>query len=93
MLSTNLAESSLTIEGVRLVVDSGLRRASAYDPAVGMSALVTRPISIAAPQPHPPTPPPHLAHPSHPSHTRNAADIRYLSPALARYPPCLFTIH
>ena len=48
VLSTNLAESSLTIEGVRLVVDSGLRRASAYDPAVGMAALVTRPISIAA---------------------------------------------
>ncbi|EOD26637.1 hypothetical protein EMIHUDRAFT_236680 [Emiliania huxleyi CCMP1516] len=48
VLSTNLAESSLTIEGVRLVIDSGLRRAAAYDAAVGMSALVTRPISAAA---------------------------------------------
>ena len=48
VLSTNLAESSLTIEGVRVVVDSGLRRTSQYDAAVGMSALVTRPISAAA---------------------------------------------
>ena len=48
ILSTSLAESSLTISGVRHVVDSGLRRTSAYDPNVGMSALVTRPISQAA---------------------------------------------
>ena len=32
-----------TTDQVRLVVDSGLRRASAYDPAVGMAALVTLP--------------------------------------------------
>ena len=32
----------------RYVVDSGLRRASVYDPAVGMTALVTRPVSAAA---------------------------------------------
>lgn len=48
ILSTSLAESSLTISGVRHVVDSGLRRTSAYDPNVGMSALVTKPISAAA---------------------------------------------
>ena len=48
ILSTSLAESSLTISGVRHVVDSGLRRTSAYDQDVGMSALVTRPISAAA---------------------------------------------
>lgn len=48
VLSTTLAESSLTIEGVRAVVDAGLRRASVYDSAVGMAALVTRPVSAAA---------------------------------------------
>lgn len=42
ILSTTLAESSVTIAGVRHVVDSGLRRSSIYDPAVGMAALVTR---------------------------------------------------
>ena len=44
VLSTNLAESSLTLEGVRYVVDSGLRRASSYDASTGMAALRTRPI-------------------------------------------------
>ena len=48
ILSTSLAESSLTIRGVRHVVDSGLRRTSSYDANVGMSALVTKPISAAA---------------------------------------------
>ena len=48
------------------MVDSGLRRASAYDPAVGMAALVTRPISIAAPLSTPPIPrclPPQVTRP------------------------------
>ena len=45
ILSTTIAESSLTISGVRVVVDSGLRRCSSYDANTGMSALVTRPIS------------------------------------------------
>ena len=48
VLSTNLAESSLTLEGVRYVVDSGLRRASSYDASTGMAALRTRPISAAS---------------------------------------------
>ena len=37
-LSTTIAESSLTIEGVRAVVDGGLRRASVYEPATGGGA-------------------------------------------------------
>jgi ATP-dependent helicase HrpB len=48
VLATNIAETSLTIEGVRVVVDSGLVRRSAFDPASGMSRLETRRISRAA---------------------------------------------
>ena len=48
ILSTTIAESSLTIEGVRAVVDCGLRRASVYEPATGMAGLRTVPISAAA---------------------------------------------
>ncbi len=48
VLSTNIAETSLTIEGVRLIVDSGLMRRSSFDPVSGMSRLVTVRISRAA---------------------------------------------
>ena len=41
MLATTIAETSLTIEGIRVVVDSGLRRYAEFDPATGMSRLVT----------------------------------------------------
>lgn len=41
VLATNIAETSLTIEGVRVVIDSGLERRSRYDPATGMSRLET----------------------------------------------------
>jgi ATP-dependent helicase HrpB len=47
ILSTSIAETSLTIEGVRIVVDSGLARMSRFDPRRGMSALVTVPVSRA----------------------------------------------
>ncbi len=39
ILATNVAESSVTIEGVAAVVDSGLRRAMRFDPAVGLDRL------------------------------------------------------
>jgi ATP-dependent RNA helicase HrpB len=39
VLATNIAETSLTIEGVRIVVDSGWARRSRFDPATGMSRL------------------------------------------------------
>src|SRR5262249_11914403 len=42
VLATSIAETSLTIEGVRIVVDSGFRRAPAYEPATGLSRLETR---------------------------------------------------
>ena len=41
VLATSIAETSLTIEGIRVVIDAGLRRYSAFDPATGMSRLVT----------------------------------------------------
>ena len=48
VLATNIAETSLTIEGVRIIVDSGLVRRSLFDPATGMSRLETQRISRAS---------------------------------------------
>jgi ATP-dependent helicase HrpB len=48
VLATSIAETSLTIEGIRVVVDAGLRRYSEFDPATGMSRLVTGKVSQAA---------------------------------------------
>jgi ATP-dependent helicase HrpB len=48
VLSTNIAETSLTIEGVRIVIDSGLERRARFDPASGMGRLHTQQISQAA---------------------------------------------
>ena len=41
VLATAIAQTSLTIEGVRVVIDSGLVRLPRFDPATGMSALDT----------------------------------------------------
>jgi ATP-dependent helicase HrpB len=48
VLATNIAETSLTIQGVRVIVDSGLVRRSLFDPATGMSRLETQRISRAS---------------------------------------------
>jgi ATP-dependent helicase HrpB len=48
VVATDLAESSLTIDGVRIVVDAGLAREPRFDPATGMTGLVTVPSSRAA---------------------------------------------
>jgi ATP-dependent helicase HrpB len=48
VLATTIAETSLTIEGIRIVVDAGLRRYAEFDPATGMSHLVTAKVSQAA---------------------------------------------
>ena len=48
VLATNIAETSLTIQGVRVVVDSGLVRRSLFDPSTGMSRLETQRISRAS---------------------------------------------
>jgi ATP-dependent helicase HrpB len=48
VLATSIAETSLTIEGVRVVVDSGLMRVPRFSPRSGMTRLVTVPVSRAA---------------------------------------------
>jgi ATP-dependent helicase HrpB len=48
VLATSIAETSLTIEGVAVVIDSGLARAPRFDPASGMTRLETRRISQAS---------------------------------------------
>ena len=48
VLLTNVAETSLTIEGVTAVVDSGLVRSLSFDPHVGMDRLQLVPISQAS---------------------------------------------
>lgn len=48
VLATNLAETSLTIEGIQVVIDSGLARQPQYDPGSGITRLETRRISAAS---------------------------------------------
>jgi ATP-dependent helicase HrpB len=48
VLATNIAETSLTIEGIRIVVDSGLERRAVFDPVTGMGRLDTARISRAS---------------------------------------------
>jgi ATP-dependent helicase HrpB len=48
VLSTDIAETSLTVEGVRIVVDSGLARAPRFDARTGMTRLRTVSISKAS---------------------------------------------
>jgi len=48
IVSTNVAETSLTIEGVTLVIDSGLARVARYDPHRGINTLLVEKISIAS---------------------------------------------
>ncbi len=48
VLATSIAETSLTIEGVRIVVDSGLARVPRYEPDVGLTRLETVRVSRAA---------------------------------------------
>lgn len=48
VLATSIAETSLTIQGVRGVVDTGLRRTQVFSPRTGMPRLVTLPVSRAS---------------------------------------------
>ena len=48
ILATNVAETSLTIEGVRVVIDSGFHRVASYSWWSGVPTLRTRPISRAS---------------------------------------------
>ncbi|WFE75355.1 ATP-dependent helicase HrpB [Roseinatronobacter sp. S2] len=47
VLATAIAETSLTIEGVRVVVDCGLARRARFDPGSGMSRLITERVTRA----------------------------------------------
>ncbi|MBQ9453473.1 MAG: ATP-dependent helicase HrpB [Desulfovibrio sp.] len=47
VLATSIAETSLTIDGIRIVVDSGLKRCAFFDASSGSSRLVTRRISLS----------------------------------------------
>jgi len=48
VLASAIAETSLTIEGIRIVIDSGLMRMPRFDPNTGLTSLVTLPVSRAA---------------------------------------------
>jgi len=48
VLSTNIAETSLTIEGIRIVIDAGLARTPCFEPATGLTRLETVNISQAS---------------------------------------------
>jgi ATP-dependent helicase HrpB len=48
VLATSIAETSITIDGVRFVIDSGLERVPRYEPDVGITRLVTQRVSRAS---------------------------------------------
>ncbi|KAM0754168.1 P-loop containing nucleoside triphosphate hydrolase protein [Meredithblackwellia eburnea MCA 4105] len=48
IVSTNVAEASVTIEGIKYVVDSGLVKLRSFNPLTGMDALITTPCSVAS---------------------------------------------
>ena len=49
VLATSIAETSITIDGVRVVIDSGLSRLPRYEPATGLTRLET--VRVSAPPP------------------------------------------
>jgi ATP-dependent helicase HrpB len=51
VLATSIAESSLTIDGIRVVIDSGLMRVPRFNPANGMTRLETARVSQASAEP------------------------------------------
>ncbi|KAL1562657.1 RNA helicase [Salvia divinorum] len=48
VLATNIAETSLTIDGIKYVVDCGFAKMKSYSPRVGMESLVVEPITRAS---------------------------------------------
>lgn len=50
VLGTNIAETSLTIDGICFVVDTGFCKQKTYNPRTGMESLIVTPVSRAAAQ-------------------------------------------
>lgn len=48
VLATNIAETSLTIDGIIYVIDCGFAKQNSYNPRTGMESLIVTPISKAA---------------------------------------------
>lgn len=48
VLSTSIAETSLTIEGIKIVIDAGMARVPQFVPRTGLTTLITQPVSQAA---------------------------------------------
>mmetsp|Transcript_24015 Transcript_24015/g.23933 ORF Transcript_24015/g.23933 Transcript_24015/m.23933 type:complete len:92 (+) Transcript_24015:112-387(+) len=48
VLATNIAETSLTIDGIIYVIDTGFVKMTSYDPKSGTESLVVTPVSKAA---------------------------------------------
>ena len=48
VVATNVAETSLTIDGVRVVIDSGLAKKSSFDSTRGINSILPEPISLAS---------------------------------------------
>ena len=48
VLATNIAETSLTIDGIIYVIDAGFAKQNSFNPRTGMESLIVTPISKAA---------------------------------------------
>jgi hypothetical protein len=47
VLATNIAETSITIDGIVFVIDPGFVKQNSYNPRTGMSSLVVVPVSLS----------------------------------------------
>lgn len=48
ILSTNIAETSITINGVKYVIDTGMSKVRSFNPIIGLETLSVTPISKAS---------------------------------------------